>query len=202
MKRWTLDDISREPRWPTERTLALPGNLRGNAFRAWGLHVRSRFGHGAPDKVRAFLGLDSKSLPDVPTKKDWYPVHVQLRMMQFIIDEFLGGDARAFESVFEETSTTAEKTLVLAGRMTGPGLVLRMSGTYHESVCTVGRCTPDVGSGRATLDFQGAEVFGDPTWRFSNMVGMQSMFTSLKRKLDLLEGEDRGDSGFVIRMAW
>jgi hypothetical protein len=202
VKRWTLDEIAREPRWPLARTLALPGTLRGNALRAWGLHVRARFGHGAPDKVRAALGLDAKALPDVPTKKDSYPVHVQLRMIQCIIDDFLGGDALAFESVFEETSTTAEKTLVLAGRMTGPGLVLRMAGTYHESVCSVGRCIPEVSSGRATLDFQGADIFGDPTWRFSNMVGMQSMFTSLKRRLDRLEGEDRGESGFIIHMAW
>lgn len=202
MKRWSLEELSREPRWPLERTLALPGQVRGNALRAWGVHVRNRFGPDGPDRVRAHLGLSAAELPDIPTKKHWYPVHVQIRLVQFIIDEFLAGDAAAFESIFEETTGTAEKALVLAGRMTGPGIVLRMAGSYHESVCTVGRCIPDVSSRRATLDFVDAEVFGDPTWRFANTVGMHTMFASLKRKLSLIEGEDRGDRGFLIRMVW
>jgi hypothetical protein len=28
------------------------------------------------------------------------------------------------------------------------------------------------------------------------------MFASLKRKLTLIEGEDRGERGFLIRMQW
>lgn len=202
MKRFTLEELARAPRWSDERTLALPGRVRGNALRAWGIHIKNRFGSGAADRVRAHLGLTSDELPDVPTKKHWYPVHLQLRLVEFVVDTFLDGHTMAFESVFEETTGTAEKALVLAGRMTGPGLVLRMAGTYHESVCDVGRCTPDVTSGRATLDFANAEVFGHPTWRFANTLGMQTMFASLKRKLTLIEGEDRGERGFVIRMVW
>ena len=129
-------------------------------------------------------------------------MHLQTRLVRYVIDELLDGDALKFESVFEESTGTAEKALVLAGRMTGPGLVLRMAGTYHESVCDVGKCTPDVSSGKATLDFSDADVFGHPTWRFGNTLSMRTMFGSLKRKLTLIEGEDRGDRGFLIRMAW
>ncbi len=202
MKRWSLEELAREPRWPLERTMALPGQVRGNALRSWGVHVRNRFGATAADKVRDRLGLNATELPDTPTKKHWYPLHVQIRMVQCIVDDFLGGDAKAFESVFEETTGTAEKALVLAGRMTGPGLVLRMAGTYHESVCDVGRCLPDVSSGKATLEFVDAEAFADPTWRFAQTIGLYTMFTSLKRKLTLIEGEDRGDRGYLVRMVW
>jgi hypothetical protein len=202
MKRWSVEELAAAPRWPLERTLALPGRFRGNALRAWGVHIKHRFGSDAPDAVRAHLGYSPHELPDVPTKKQWYPIHVQIRLIEFVVDTLLGGDAMAFESVFEESTGTAEKALVLAGRMTGPGLVLRMAGTYHESVCDVGRCTPDVSSGRATLDFSDAEVFAHPTWRFGNTLSMQTMFASLKRKLTLIEGEDRGERGFLIRMAW
>lgn len=202
MKRWSMEELAYAPRWQEERTLALPGRFRGNALRAWGVHIRNRFGTDAPNKVRAHLGFTAAELPDIPTKKHWYPMHLQLRLIEFVIDDLLGGNAMAFESVFEESTGTAEKALVLAGRMTGPGLVLRMAGTYHESVCDVGKCTPDVSSGKATLDFSDADVFGHPTWRFGNTLSMQTMFGSLKRKLTLIEGEDRGDRGFLIRMAW
>lgn len=202
MKRWTLEELARVEPWSRERTLALPGRLRGNALRAWGAHVDHRFGKGAADRVREHLGMSSNDLPDQPSKKHWYPVHLQTRLVRFIIDELLAGDALAFESVFEESTGTAEKALVLAGRMTGPGLVLRMAGTYHSSVCDVGKCIPDVSSGRAVLEFKDAETFDDPTWRLANMISMKSMFSSLKRNLDSIHGEEPGPKSFTIRMQW
>jgi hypothetical protein len=202
MRRWTLEDLAHEPPWPVDRTLALPGRVRGNALRAWGLHVDQRFGEGSAERVREHLGMSPDDLPDRPTKKHWYPVSLQIRMVRFIVDELLGGDALAFESVFEETTGTAEKALVLAGRMTGPGIVLRMAGSYHASVCDVGRCLPTVSHGKATLDFRGADVFDDPTWRFANMISLKTMFGSLKRKLELIEGEEHEPQGFLIRMHW
>ena len=202
IKRWSLEELAREPRWPLERTLAVPGRVRGNALRAWGVHVDQRFGPGSADAVRDELRMSASDLPDIPGKKRWYPLHVQTRLVNIIIDRLLDGDALAFESVFEESTGTAEKALVLAGRMTGPGIVLRMAGSYHGSVCDVGRCVPDVSVGRATLEFKGAETFDDPTWRFANMVSMKTMFQSLKRDLELLEGEQNGAHAFRIRMRW
>jgi len=201
MSRSTLEELARAPRWPLEWTLALPGEVRGNALRNWGVHVRRRFGPHAPSRVREALGLDTDTLPDEPSKKHWVPVHAQIRMVQVIIDEFLGGDPMPFQSIFEDTSGAAEKVLVLAGRMAGPGMVLRMSGSYHESVCSVGRCVPSVNGTSATLDFRGAAVFADPTWRFVQAVGMQGIFKTLKRPLELLEGES-GDEAFKIHMRW
>lgn len=202
MRTWTLAEIAHEPPWPLERSLALPGRVRGNALRAWGAHVDQRFGQGSADRVRAHLGLDATELPDQPTKKHWYPVSLQIRLVRFVVDELLAGDALAFESVFEESTGTAEKALVLAGRMTGPGLVLRMAGSYHGSVCDVGRCLPDVSSGKAVLDFRDADVFEDPTWRFANMISMKTMFASLKRNLSLIQGEEHAPRSFLIRMHW
>lgn len=202
MRTWTLAEIANEPPWPLERTLALPGRVRGNALRAWGAHVDQRFGQGSADRVREHLGLTAAELPDQPTKKHWYPVSLQIRLVRFVVDELLAGDALAFESVFEESTGTAEKALVLAGRMTGPGLVLRMAGSYHGSVCDVGRCLPDVSSGKAVLDFRDADVFEDPTWRFANMISMKTMFASLKRNLSLFQGEENAPRSFLIRMHW
>lgn len=202
MKRWTLEELAREPRWPLERTLAIPGRLRGNALRAWGHHIDQHFGRGSADRVRQHLGMSTSELPDVPGKKHWYPVYLQCRLFAFVIDELLGGDALALEALFEESTGTAEKALVLAGRMTGPGIVLRMAGTYHASVCDVGRCHPEVHSGKATLDFQDAEIFADPVWRFTNLLSIKTMVQSLKRKVDLIAGEEHGPRGFLLRVHW
>ena len=202
MNRASLEEVAATPRWPAARTLALPGRLRGNAFRAWGVHLKRQVGERAPDQVRAALGMTADELPDVPTRAHWYPVSLQCRLIQVVIDDLLGGEPMRFQSIFEESTGTAERALVLAGRMTGPGLVLRMAGNFHATVCDVGRCTPEVGSGFATLAFSGAEVFEEPTWRFANMMSMKTMFSSLKRELIELSADALEPQSFRIHMRW
>lgn len=201
-ERIAYEALAAAPRWPLARTLALPGRVRGNSLRNWGVHVRNKFHARAPDEVREKLGLSADSLPDEPSKKHWLPIHAQIRLVQIIIDDYLKGDPLAFEHVFEDTSGAAEKAMVLAGRMAGPAMVLRMAGSYHASVCDVGACTATVDGKTATLAFAGATAFDDPTWRFSQTVGMKTMFSSLKRTLTQLEGEVRGPGQFAIHMAW
>lgn len=201
MSRTSFEELAKAPRWPLEQTLALAGQVRGNALRNWGVHVRRRFGPNAPDRVRELLGLGADVMPDEPTKKHWLPIHAQIRMVQVVVDEYLDGDAMRFDNVFEDTTGAAEKVLVMAGRMAGPGMVLRMAGNYHQSVCNVGRCVPTVNGGSATLDFNGAQVFGDPTWRFAQTLAMKAMFSTLKKQLDAIEGEG-GHESFKIHMRW
>jgi len=201
MTRTSLEQLAKAPRWPNEQTLALGGQVRGNALRNWGVHVRRRFGASAPDRVRELVGLGTDVMPDEPTKKHWLPIHAQIRMVQVIVDEYLDGDAMRFDNVFEDTTGGAEKVLVMAGRMAGPGMVLRMAGNYHQSVCDVGKCTPIVNGGSATLDFQGAAVFNNPTWRFAQALAMKAMFATLKKPLDAIEGEG-GQDAFKIHMRW
>lgn len=200
--RIAYEALAAAPRWPLERTLALPGRVRGNSLRNWGIHVRNKFHARAADEIREKLGLSVDTLPDEPSKKHWIPIHAQIRLIQIVIDDYLKGDPLAFEHVFEDTTGTAEKAIVLAGRMAGPAMVLRMAGSYHASVCDVGTCTASIDGKRATLAFSGAAAFEDPTWRFSQTVGMKTMFSSLKRHLNLLEGEVRGPEHFAIHMAW
>lgn len=199
--RTSLAELAKAPRWPIEQTLALSGQVRGNALRNWGIHVRRRFGPKAPDRVRELMGLSADVMPDEPTKRHWLPIHAQIRMVQVVVDEYLDGDAMRFDAVFEDTTGMAEKVLVIAGRMAGPGMVLRMAGKYHGDVCTVGKCNPTVNGGSATLDFNGAPVFADPTWRFVQTLGMKAMFATLKKPLDLIEGEG-GHESFKIHMRW
>jgi hypothetical protein len=198
----SLSALAAVPRWPAARTMALPGRLRGHALRDWGVHLRARHGDGASDRVRAALGVDEEALPDAPSRRDWIPISLQIRMLQAVSDLWLDGDGLRLEALFTDTNGAADKALALAGRVAGPGMVLRMAGAWHASVCDVGRCEAEVDGGRAVLRFRGAEVFDDPMWQLSQALGMQAMFNTLRRPAKQLTGNGDGSGCFTLWMAW
>jgi hypothetical protein len=197
-----LAALAAAPRWPAERTRALPGRVRGDALRQWGVHLRRRFGDHAPDAVRARLGVSLDELPDAPGRHCWVPLPLQVRLLQVITDELLDGDALRMDTLFSDSTSAADHALSLAGRIAGPGLVLRMAGGWHASVCDVGRCEAEVDGPRATLRFTGAEAFDDPSWRLSQALGVGSIFTSLRRPATRLEGASEAARSFALLLAW
>lgn len=201
-RRLTIEELAAEPRWPLERTMALPGQIRGNALRAWGTHVARHWGPRAPDAVRERLGLDATTLPDVPTKRDWLPIWVQIRLAEVIVDTWCGGDILSFERLFAETSGAGDKVMRWAAAQLGPTAVLRRSAAYHTSVCTVGSLDASADTRSARLDFRGADVFGHPTWRILQAMGMRTMFDFMKRSLVDLHGLDGHPRDFVLALAW
>ncbi|TNF26937.1 MAG: hypothetical protein EP329_20325 [Deltaproteobacteria bacterium] len=201
-RRVTIEELAATPRWPLERILALPGLLRGNALRGWGTHVARHWGPGAPDRVRELLGVSATTLPDVPAKRDWLPIWVQLRLAQVIVDEWCGGDMLGFEDLFAETSGTGDKVMRWAAAQLGPTAVLRRAGSYHASVCTVGSCDATADARSARLDFRGADVFGNPTWRLLNTMSIRTMFTFMKKRLVTIHGVDVSPRDYVIEVAW
>jgi len=201
-RRVTIEELAATPRWPLERTLALPGQLRGNALRAWGTHVARHWGPRATDRVRELLGLHAKTLPDVPTKRDWMPIWVQLRLAEVIVDEWCEGDMLGFEALFAETSGTGDKVMRWVAAQLGPTAVLRRAGSYHTSVCTVGSLDASADARSARLDFRGADVFGNPTWRLLNMMSMRTMFSFMKKRLTSISGVDVSPRDYIIELEW
>lgn len=201
-RRLTIEALAAEPRWPVERTMSLPGQIRGNALRAWGTHVARHWGPTATDAVRERLGLDAKALPDVPTKRDWLPAWVQIRLAEVIVDTWCGGDLLGFETLFAETSGTGDKVMRWAAAQLGPTAVLRRAGSYHASVCTVGAVDATADARSSRLAFRGAELFGHPTWRTLNTMSMRTMFAFMGRPLVALHGLDAGPREFAIELAW
>ncbi|MCA9518873.1 MAG: hypothetical protein KC635_28250 [Myxococcales bacterium] len=198
----TIEELAAEPRWSEDRIRGLAGRVRGNALRSWGLHVARHWGPRAPDLVRSRLGLGADALPDVPTKRHWLPVWAQIKLAHVIVDEWLDGDILAFEKVFGETAGTGDKVIRWVAAKLGPTAVLKRADSYHESVCDVGKCLTTANATSARLDFRGADVFGNPTWRILNMMGMSTMFDFMKRDMGVLVGYDEGPRDFVIEMAW
>jgi hypothetical protein len=190
------------PRWPTQRTRALGGRVRGNALRDWGVEVRRRFGPMAADLVRERLGASAGALPDAPGRHDWIPLELQIRLLQVLTDSLLEGDPLRLEGLLNASTGAADRALVLAGRLAGPGMVLRMAGSWHASVCDVGRCEAEVDSGRATLRFTGAEAFDDPSWRLAQAIGVGSIFSSLGRPATRLDGASEAPGSFTLLLAW
>jgi len=200
--RVTMEELATLPRWPEERLRAAPGKVRGNALRAWGVHVTRLWGPEAPHRVRERLGFDALTLPDVPTKRHWYPVWVQVDMAHVIVDEWFGGDILAFESVFSGTSGTGDKVMRWVGSKLGPTAVLKRSDRYHESVCTVGKLHVEANATSSRLDFRGADIFGNPSWRVLQMMGIRSMLDFMKRELTSISGLDHGPRDFVLEVSW
>ncbi len=198
----SLAALAAIPRWPAEHTRAVPGRVRGHALRDWGVHVRRRFGDRAADTIRARLGVTEADLPDAPGRHLWVPIALQIRLLQAISDNLLDGNPLQMDALFSDSTGAADRALTLAGRVAGPGMVLRMAGSWHASVCDVGRCEADVDGHRATLRFTGATAFDDPSWRLSQALGVGSVFTSLKRPATRLDGESDAPRSFTLRLAW
>jgi hypothetical protein len=198
----SLSALAAVPRWPLPRTLSVPGRVRGHALRDWGAHLARRFGASAPDRVRELLGVAPEVLPDAPTRQRWVPLSLQVRMLQAVADLWFGGDGAALGPLFLDSNGAADKALALVGRVAGPGMVLRMAGSWHASVCDVGRCEAEVDGAQAVLGFRGADIFDEPTWRLAQALGMQAMFTTLGREPARLDAGSDGPRSFTLHMAW
>ena len=85
-------------RWSAERTLALPGRCRGSVLARWAENLARRFGPRAVDRVRAGLPEWEQDLPDDPSEEHWFPVGLQLRLTELVIDELSHDHDNRFES--------------------------------------------------------------------------------------------------------
>jgi hypothetical protein len=203
MPPWSLADLAAQPRWDSARTRALPGRCVGSLLRDWGLHVRRRWGEDALAAVRERAGLDAATLPDAPSLTEWVPLHYQLALTEAVADECLGGDLLALEALLHADALAArDRLLRWAIAKLGPAAALKGAGKLHPHLYDVGRVTSRVRRGQAELAFDGAALFGHPTWRLLQLFGQRSLLRALKRELLVLEGDDRGSDAFALRLAW
>jgi hypothetical protein len=153
------------PRWPEARTLALPGHCRGVVIAHWAENCARHFGAPAVARVREGLPAWARDLPDDPPGDAWFPVGLQLRLTELIIDRLLDGDAAALEPLLhEDVRRTVSRTTAMFLRTVGPTPVLGRAKQIHPSLYDVGKVRAEVGHGRATISCTGAMLFVHPTW--------------------------------------
>lgn len=153
------------PRWPPERTLALPGRCRGSVMARWADSCRRHFGDAAVLRLRSGLPAWAHDLPDDPPEEAWFPVGLQLRLTELVIDELLGGDALRLEALLRADIRRAlPRATAMFLRAVGPAAVLGRAKQIHPHLYDVGTATAELGRGHAVVACEGAMMFGHPTW--------------------------------------
>lgn len=185
------------------RDLAVPGRCRGAALARWAELCRARFGDAALARVRDRLGEAGRDLPDAPPNDAWYPVGVQLVLTAAIIDECLGGDEVALAPiVIEDVKAGLPRVAAMFLRTAGPGPVLARARQLHAHLYDVGRVDATTRSGAATVQYEGAALFGHPIWRLLQRCAFRGLVQLSGRELLSLDEATPSDVGWRVEIAW
>jgi len=199
----SLEELAHAPAWPTDRVAELEGRCRGVVMRDWGAHVRARWGEAGLAEVREAAALSPEDLPDAPAPRVWYPVAHQLVVTRAIADRHLGGDLLALEPLLVEAGRSARDRVVeWAMRRVGPGFVLKHAHRVHRDLYDRGEVTSDVRRGEATLRWEGAGIFAEPTWRVLQCFALRGAVRLLGRELGHLEAASEGGDDLTLRLGW
>lgn len=195
--------ISGRPRWAIERTLALPGRCRGTVMARWAENCARHFGAAAVERLRDGLPEWARDLPDEPPEDAWFPVGVQLRLTELVIDELLGGDALGLEALLaDDVQRGVSRAIALFLRTVGPAPVLGRAKQIHPSLYDVGRVSAELGTGRALVRCEDALLFGHPTWSLLQMFAHRGFVELTGRKVVHLGITTVGDDAARIDIAW
>ena len=194
---WTVESLAASPRWSHAQTLAVPGTCRGDLLGAWGDNVRARFGAAGLARVR-------DRVPDVApalTRRDWVPVHAQLRVTEVIVDELLGGDGVALLPLLvEDTRKGLGRVTTALVRTLGPERSLRGAAKQFREVHDRGSVGFESADRTARMRFVAHPVFAHPTWRLLQLHAT-AVVLALAGADGAVTAEEDGEA-FVVRATW
>jgi hypothetical protein len=195
--------LARQPRWDAARVETLPGRCRGSVLARWGAACRRRWGDAAIARLRARLGPWFDDLPEDPPEQAWFPVHMQIRLTDTVIEEFLGGDASALEAILlEDIEHSLGRVKKAFLRALGPGAILRQAGALHSHLYSVGQTTAEMSTHGATVHSTGARLFANPTWQLLQVFAHQGLIRFTGRELQTVSARMTSDDGFAVRLHW
>lgn len=129
-------------------------------------------------------------------------MHAQIAITEAIVDEHLGGDARALYPLLVEDARAGVGRVKLAlVRSLGPARALRLAPTTHRKVYDQGAVEVDAVERRARLVFRGSPLFGNPTWRLLQLYAQRVLLELAGRPGDAV-GEDAGPDAFAVAVRW
>jgi hypothetical protein len=195
--------LARLPRWDAARVEALPGRCRGSVLARWGAACRRRWGGAAVARLRARLGPWFDELPEDPPEHAWFPVHMQIRLTDAVVEEFLGGDAGALEPILlediEHSLGRAKRAFL---RTLGPGPILRQAGALHGHLYSVGQTTAEMSINGATVHSTGARLFANPTWQLLQVLANRGLIRFTGRELHTVVARMTAADGFAVELHW
>lgn len=190
-------------RWSAERTLALPGRCRGTVLARWADNARRHFGSTAVARIREELPPWAQDLPDDPPEEAWFPVGLQLRITEIVIDALLGGDALALEPLLrQDVRAGVSRATALFLRTVGPAPVLGRAKQIHPSLYDVGQVRAELVGSHATLRFGDALLFGHPTWALLQLFAHRGFVALTGRRVTQLGITVVGEDAARIELGW
>ncbi|MBX7078154.1 MAG: hypothetical protein K1X88_03135 [Nannocystaceae bacterium] len=195
--------IAARPRWALERTLALPGRCRGSVLARWADNCRRHFGAAAVQRLRTQLPAWARALPDDPPEDAWFPVGLQLHLTELVIDTLLGGDALQLEALLRaDIQRGLSRAQQLLLRTVGPTLVLSRADALHGHLYDVGHARARVHGGRATIDCEGAALFGHPTWLLLQLFAHRGLVALTGREALEARATATGETAVRFELSW
>ncbi|MBI2567796.1 MAG: hypothetical protein HYV63_12265 [Candidatus Schekmanbacteria bacterium] len=201
--RLRLEDLAALPRWPAAQVLALTGNCRGSLMQHWALHCTRRWGPGAVPLIRQDLGVAGSGLPDAPTLGEWVPAALQVRLVDIVLDRFLGDDWRTARELFHaDVERSGGRLLRAAVKAVGPSPFFHHAGKIHPHLYDVGVAAGAVDGKHATVTCSGAGLFLNPTWQALQLLGFEVLLALASRRPLDLYGETLPPDGFQVTVEW
>lgn len=191
------------PRWTADRVERIEGRCRGSVIARWAQCCRRAFGDVAVGRLRAAVAQLVPDLPDEPPEHAWFPVALQIRLTDVVIDDLLGGDPAELEPILHadiEANLGRIKQALL--RSVGPGPILGRAKHLHAHLYDVGSARARVESTEATVTTRGAELFANPTWQLLQMFAHRGLVAFTDRTVTSLSATMPAPDAFAVRIAW
>ena len=169
-----LQALASLPPWSPDNTRALDGCLRGSLLKDWGIHVERHWGPEAPAALIDALGFDLTLRPDLGR---WYPVWVQLRLTELIIEHHLHGDAKALIPViWEDAMRSAGPIAATALRLAGPVRILRRAPGSFSGFYDQVQAKAVIEDDRIQVRYTGPRHVDHPTWQLLQALSITGLF--------------------------
>lgn len=197
-----MKDLAQTPRWPAERTLALPGRVRGDALGNWGENLKRRFGSDAVDRIRARVSPETAKVAPKLGAKDSIAIFSQIEITEAVVDLFFDGDIVGIEPMLVEDTRRAIGTVgVLFLRGVGPKRVLEHAATGYSMFYDQGKVEVEAQRRSGRIIYRDAAHMDNPTWRVLQVFAQRTLYALGGTEAGVTTAEV-GPQAFAIDLSW
>lgn len=164
--------LVRRERRSVGQTMALEGRCRGALLADWFENFEAQWGAHVPRRIRAGLGEFGSCLPDAPSSVAWFPVGLQLRLTELLLDEVVDGDPQVLRDALLGLLDKHRAARFMARRMGLKRLVSHVSALFSQCY-DQGRTEVRVTRGHGVVTMAGADMVTHPTWQLLQLVGYE-----------------------------
>ena len=179
----------------------LEGRCRGALLADWAENFAAQWGADAPQRVRDGLGALNAELPDSPGAVSWYPVGVQLRVTEILLDEIVDGDVQGLRDALLALVDAHRAARFLARRMGLRRLISQVSSLFSQCY-DKGRTEVRVTPGHGVITMGGADLVTHPSWQLLQLVGYEVLAELAGEPDAVVSGRIGAGRLFEVHVHW